>query len=331
MQELITFETNQHREVFIAEKQNKALDLIKFHAINRGTQPIMEHEIALLSIIAVKPQFIDEQNLQHLASLDINLLPLIGQAHLLKEPQIMNASAPLSIYAIIHEFFHQISFKIAKRDNLNKLERVLEEGVVDNCTIDVVSSEQFEAICQKYNYEPILSSSGYVVERAITGLLDLCLNGEVERAHVMGTEKLNALLIENSVDGQAKGEYLARLADSLLGIPERRQPLADRYARINEMMSVVLLDEASELLGRQWNKEDFMRLVRYRRDFFEAMKLNIDSAHNLDLNATNDMIEQFKACENIFDTMAYRYGYSVFDEMVDGILAGKPLQSVKRM
>lgn len=319
MQELNTFETQFERDKFIAEKQQNALDLLRQNSVRANIPVHIEFEIALLGLIAVKPELIDDDTIMHLTELDITQLPLLGQAHLLREPKQMNTSETLSIYAVVHELIHQISFRIAKRNDLNEVERLFEEGVVDNITLDIVNSEKFAVLCQQYNYTPEIIASGYVVERSITGLLDLCLNGEVVRSHIVGDEVLNQKLAETSVDGLVKGEYVARLADSLLGAPDPRQPLADRYARINEMMSVVLLDEANELFNRAWTEYDLMQLIRYRVDFFDAMQLNLDSARNLDENATNDMLEQFKACQNVFDTLAYRNGYSTFDEFAQVI------------
>lgn len=319
MQDLNKFETQQECENFIAQKQQMVLDLIRQNAVREGRGVFPEFEVALLGLIAVKPEMLDDETLTRLAGLDITQLPLLGQAHLLKLPVEMNTPESLSTYTIVHELMHQISFRLERRNELNEVERLFEEGVVDNAALDVINSPIFSNICAQYGLVPDFIASGYVVERSITGLLDLCFEGEVERSHIIGDEILNQKLNATSVDGLVKGEYVARLADSLLGAPDMRQPLADRYARINEMMSVVLLDEANELLNRSWQQADFVRLVRYKRDFFDAMQLNLDSAKNLDANATADMLEQLKACQNVFDTLAYRHGFSRFDELAASI------------
>ncbi len=153
MQQVNTFASEQDRQKFVSLMQEYASNQID---IVSPKNLLTERKIALLSYIAVKPQYVDRELIDKLAGLQLE-----------------------ETYPNFNDILHEFISATYKTKPATATERFLCRGLESKQVLDVALSSAFRENCAKFNYTPKFIREENVVERAVSGLINIYSNGQL--------------------------------------------------------------------------------------------------------------------------------------------------------
>lgn len=290
MQQPNTFASEQIKQDYISSLQNYALGQIEQQV---SLQDKTSLKVALLSYVAVLPQYSDKSFIDKSLKLDLdsaNFNELLGK--------IITSN-----------------FKIANIAQ-TRAEEFLTRGMASIQMLDIVFSNAFRENCAKFNFNPKFVQEKNVVERVVAGLMDIYSNGQLvfdlmfdkrefldkleDRDSTLAKLNFKFNLLLNNFKNTNKNDYAKALCTLSL-INFCLADLADKKLTQNEIISVhnyindfdiFIKNTAKELLAQERIKD--VETLYDRKVAFDNLIDKLNKNNAIDFSDVEQILKQAK-------------------------------------